>query len=167
MEGQLQGILEALTFSAHLPEDVVRQFAVRGELEQCPAGTVLFREGSPAFALYLVVSGRVALEMRVPGRGDVRILTLGPGDMIGWSSLVGQRKMTATAVAIEDTQSIKLPAVTLQELCDQDHHFGYHLMRRMAEALAQRLLATRLQLLDLFSDTVTHEPGTARDGDGR
>jgi hypothetical protein len=32
-----------------------------------------------------------------------------------------------------------------------DHEFGYQFMRLLSMALAQRLTATRLQLLDLFA----------------
>jgi CRP-like cAMP-binding protein len=89
--------------------------------------------------------------MCLPARACTRILTLGPGDIVAWSALLDEGLMTATAVATEDTELIQFSGVELRTLCDADSRLGCGLMRRVAEALADRLLATRLQLLDLFA----------------
>jgi CRP-like cAMP-binding protein len=149
---QLKLILQKIQFSANLPPEVVEHLAAEAAIQRVAAGTAVFREGSKNDNLYLVHRGRVALEMNFPGRGAVRILTLGPGEMVGWSSLIDHGKMTASAVAVEDTELVVAPAIKLKELSDANHNFGFHLMRRMASALAKRLVATRLQLLDLFAD---------------
>jgi CRP-like cAMP-binding protein len=80
--------------------------------------------------------------------------------MVGWSSLIANGKMTAGAVAVEDSEVVVAPANRLKELSETNHDFGFHLMRQMAAALAKRLVATRLQLLDLFADA----PPTISDG---
>ena len=54
---------------------------------QWDAGETVFREGDRDSVLYVVEAGRVAIEMAVPGRGRVTILTVGPGEVFGWSSL--------------------------------------------------------------------------------
>jgi CRP-like cAMP-binding protein len=73
--------------------------------------------------------------------------------VLAWSALLGDGEMTATAVTLEDTQVIAVSGRWLQEACEANHDVGYALMQRMCVALSQRLLATRLQLLDLFSNT--------------
>ncbi len=94
----------------------------------------------------------VALEMSVPERGMVRVLTLGAGDMVAWLALLGHGEMSTTAVSVEDTQAISISAPHLLEICESNPDVGYQIMRRMAQALSRRLVATRMQLLDLFSD---------------
>ena len=74
--------------------------------------------------------------------------------MLAWSALLGDGQMTATATALEDTRLISTAGQHLAELCNTNREFGYQLMTRVAEALAKRLVATRLQLLDLFSPPV-------------
>lgn len=155
---QLTYILEEMEFSAALPHDVLDKLAAASSVQAVSAGVALFREGSANENLYLVRSGLIALEMHVPGRGAVRVLTLGPGEMIGWSSMLAEGKTTADAVAIDDTELVVAPAAKLQELCDANREFGYHLTRRLAEALSKRLVSTRLQLLDLFADAPTQVP---------
>ena len=85
--------------------------------------------------------------------GGLPVLTLEAGDLLGWSGLVDSTQVTATAIAVQDTRAIALPADRLKALCQEDHDIGYEIMRRVAVALSRRLVATRLQLLDMFADS--------------
>lgn len=149
----LANVLGKLRFSEALPDQVIDRVAALAALRGFPADTLLFREGSQNDQLMIISVGRVALDMQVPGRGGVRIMSLGPGDMVAWSALLGGGSMTTSAVALEDTQIVAIRAADALSLCQSDPAFGYHLMRQVAQALANRLVATRLQLLDLFADT--------------
>jgi CRP/FNR family transcriptional regulator, cyclic AMP receptor protein len=140
--------LSQLHFSAELPAAALDRVAEIGELRECRAGEFLFREGSERREFYLLISGRLVLTMQVPGRGDVPILALGPGDPVAWSALIGEGRMTTSAVATESARLICISAERLDNLCRKDHEFGYYWMRALAIALSQRLMATRLQLLD-------------------
>ena len=161
---QLKFIIEELSFSSVLPPGVLDHLSVESTVQKVSAGTVVFREGSHHDNLYLVRSGKLGLDMNVPGRGAVRILTLGPGEMVGWSSLLDQGRMTACAVALEDVEVVVAPSHKLREICESNHEFGFHLMRQMAGALSKRLVATRLQLLDLFADTPASVPVNTPEG---
>ncbi len=147
--------LSQLHFSAELPAAALDRVAEIGELRECRAGEALFREGSERREFNLLISGRLVLSMQVPGRGDVPILTLGPGDPVAWSALIGEGRMTTSAVATESSRLICISAERLDNFCRQDHEFGYYWMRALAIALSQRLMATRRQLLD---STVTMPP---------
>jgi CRP/FNR family cyclic AMP-dependent transcriptional regulator len=149
---QLHNVLREIHFTAQMHEPAVQRLAEVAVLHKYPAGAVLFRQGAHNGDLFLLRCGRVTLEMNVPGRGKLPILTLGPGDMVAWSALIGSGEMTCTAVTLDEVEAITVSGAKLLELCQQDHEFGYELMRRMASALSRRLLATRLQLLDLFAD---------------
>ena len=117
---------------------------------QWDAGTTVFREGDRDSFLYVVEEGRVAIEIAVPGRGRVIILTVGPGEVFGWSSIFQQRPKTASARTIEPTRALALDAGRLRELCDADPRLGYLLTRRILEVVSERLKATRMQLLDIY-----------------
>ncbi len=149
----LMPVLQQLRFTEALPEHVLEQLASASVLRGYAAETVLFREGTQNHELMVICVGCVALDMLVPGRGEVRILSLGPGDVVAWSALLGGGRMTTSAVALEDTQVVSISAAALLTICETDATFGYYLMRRVAGALADRLIATRLQLLDLFADS--------------
>jgi CRP-like cAMP-binding protein len=147
---QLQRALRELHFSAQLSDATAQKLAALLTPRDFAAGAVLFDEGTINPWLYLIVAGEVGLEMCIPARGCTRILTLGPGDLLAWSSLLGEGRMTATAIATSPARLLAASAPELKALCEADHEFGFELMRGMAQALAKRLTATRLQLLDLY-----------------
>jgi CRP/FNR family transcriptional regulator, cyclic AMP receptor protein len=145
-------LLQGLSFFAPLQEPLRARLAGLARIEDFLGDSVIFREGTESRTLYVIILGHVTLEMYVPGRGRVRILTLGHGDMLGWSAMLGNNVMTATAVATGPTRMIAFSSHDLRELCETDHEVGYQLMRQMSVALSKRLLATRLHLLDLFAN---------------
>jgi CRP-like cAMP-binding protein len=138
-------------FAHDLSESIVERLASLARVVKYRAGTVIFREGEFHDRFYLLHTGHVILQMCVAGRGCTQLLTLGPGEMLAWSTLVGNARMTTTATAQDDVELIEIVGPRLAEACDADHELGYQLMRRLATALSLRLLATRLQLLDLFA----------------
>jgi CRP/FNR family transcriptional regulator, cyclic AMP receptor protein len=143
-------LTESLARIGFSPDQVAR-VAKLATLHGLPIGTFVFREGELHRTAYLLQSGHVDLIMRTPGRGNQRILTLGPGDLVAWSALVGNGVMTCSALCTEDTSLIALDAAALTDLVEKDAELGYRWMRWVAQSVSQRLLATRLQLLDLFA----------------
>lgn len=130
--------------------------------------TVLFQEGSHAEQLYIVIHGLVGLEICLPRKGCVRILTVGPGEFLGWSAILGRGDMTTRAKILEPTTLLVLPGDRLKALCEADHDIGYGVMQQVAVGLSERLQATRLQMLDVFGETQPIEPpdfATARADD--
>lgn len=138
-------------FAALEPKHFEKLLAMATEMSW-PAGRVIFREGGEDDRLYFVVEGQVALEIHVPARGRVTILTVGPNEIFGWSAAVPVvRKKTAGARAVQPTRAIAFDAAALRAACEADHDLGYHVYRRLTNVIATRLTATRLQLLDLYA----------------
>lgn len=119
-------------------------------------GERLFREGSPAEGCWLIHDGCVALDLTVPGRGEVVVQTLGPGDVLGWSWLIPPYEWHFGAVATRETNAAKLDTGHLRRLADEDPNFGYALALSLFQACAQRLQSTRARLLDLYRSP--HDP---------
>jgi CRP-like cAMP-binding protein len=141
-------LLSDLSFAKGLPPRALEALATMATLETVAAWEVLFREGSHCHDLFLVQSGYFTLDTNIPSQGHVTILNVGPGELLAWSSLLGEGSMTATATAVEESRIIILPGDKLRTLCQVDHDFGYNLMRHLAIALSKRLLATRVHLLN-------------------
>ena len=70
--------------------------------------------------------------------------------MLAWSSLLGDGMMTATATATEFSEAVFFDAGELNALLEKNVELGFEMMRVVAKSLSRRLLATRLQLLDLY-----------------
>lgn len=145
-----------LQFASGWSNGIVTELAAISQYVEFTTGTTIFQQGAVNHELFLLCSGRVGLDMYIPARGAVRILTLFRGELLAWSSLVGDGHMTATATALEAVRAIAVNGSQLMALCDKRHDIGYQVMQRLAWALAHRLTATRLQLLDLYVHTTPH-----------
>jgi CRP/FNR family transcriptional regulator, cyclic AMP receptor protein len=145
-------MLASLELTEGMPDSAIDQLAAIAQLNAYPAGRVLFYESDRHDHLHVLCDGLVTMEMRVPGHGIQKILTLGRGELLAWSALLSDGVMTTSAIVTEDTTLIELPTERLKTLCEQNHELGYYVMRQVAISLARRLVATRLQLLDLFAD---------------
>ncbi len=115
---------------------------------QFEAGQSILQEGSPANRFYLILEGKVVLESEVKEHGTIPILTLGPGDDLGWSWLFPPYSIHLSARALEPTQTIFFYGTRLREQCEQDHELGYQLMKRIAEVATQCLRATQQRLME-------------------
>jgi CRP-like cAMP-binding protein len=111
------------------------------------SGELIFREGDPANRFYLIEQGRVSLESHRRDEGPVAVQVIGPGDVLGWSWLFPPYYWHFDARALEPTTAIFFYGTRLREQCEQDHDFGYEMMKRMTHVVIHRLQATRKQLL--------------------
>ncbi len=145
-----------LQFASGWSGGVVTELAAISQFVDFATGSTIFQQGTVNHQLFLLCSGRVGLDMHIPARGTVRVLTLSRGELLAWSSLVGDGHMTATATALEPVRAIAIDGSQLLALCDKRHDIGYPVMQRLAWALAHRLTGTRLQLLDLYVYTTPH-----------
>jgi CRP/FNR family transcriptional regulator, cyclic AMP receptor protein len=142
-------------FFADLDPAVISLIAGCGtNVHMAPRQRIL-TEGEPADVFYVLRSGRVAVEIAVPGREPLVIETLGPGEILGVSWLFPPYRLSFDATALEDTSAVAIDAACLRGKCDADPQLGYALMSRFARLLRDRLQATRLQLLDVYSDSAT------------
>lgn len=155
-------------FVRSLPVHLLPKLESIAQTSSVPAGTKLFTEGESHPDFHVIVSGHVRLDMLVPRRGRIPILTAGPGDVLAWSALLGNSTMTSTAIALEPVTTLNLSGQKLLSLCETDHEIGFAVMKQLAAALSRRLVATRLQLLDLFAEHVPEVdafPHLGRPGD--
>jgi CRP-like cAMP-binding protein len=146
--------LAASWFGSDLPPHARTAFLELAVEREVEAGTEMVREGQPTTGFGLVLSGRVALRLHVPGRGQVTILTVEPGDIYGWSAIVPPYRSTSTGVAVEPVRALVVDAVALRAALRADDALAASLYPRVLEAVARRLDGTRLQLLDLFAGQV-------------
>lgn len=119
---------------------VLSEFAMIVSLE---GGQTVFRTGAPANRFYLVIEGEIVVESRQPGKEAVVIQQVGPGEVVGWSWLLPPHFWRFDARAVQPTRAIVLYGSRLRNECERDHHFGYELLKRMAQIVVKRLEASR------------------------
>ena len=130
--------------------DQLTQIATLGEIKE---GERLFSEGDSPDYLYVLLSGRLAVELHVPTRGRMRLETIEKHEIFGWSGVTERaRKRMATAVAVKDSRFVRFPSKKLMGLIDKDPQLGFCVYNRVANTIADRLQVTRFQLLDIFAN---------------
>ena len=153
-EQELISALQSIPWFQEINPEYFDKLAGISNIIEVDAGEALYQQGDKQDYLYIILKGMVAIEIAIPGRGRARIYTAQPIEMLGWSSVTPVvRQRTASAVTVLPSVLVKMKASKLQKLCDQNHSFGYIVMRRIANVAASKLLVTRLQLIDMFSHT--------------
>jgi CRP-like cAMP-binding protein len=111
---------------------------------------IIFREGDPKHEFFLIISGRVALEMVVQGKA-LRVHNLEAGDELGWSAVLMGGGKRFQARALEPVEALAFDGYKLLDTCRTDNSFGYKIMHRLLGVVSERLQAARLQVLDMHS----------------
>lgn len=142
--------LAAHRFLHGLPREQIAELVPAAELAEIPAGRRLFEDGGRACGFWLIRSGSVALDLHVPGEGQIVIETVGMGDALGWSWLLPPYVSTLGAVAVQPTEAFQFDGFAVRALCDADPRLGYELTRRFFAVVANRLEASRSRLLDRY-----------------
>jgi CRP-like cAMP-binding protein len=114
------------------------------------AGARIFEQGRRADRFWIIRTGRVDLDVHVPGRQAAVIDTLVPGDLLGWSWLSPPRAWHLGAQAASAVSAYEFDAAAVLALCDEDPVFGQALARRVAEIIGHRLHRARVRLLDIY-----------------
>ncbi len=117
--------------------------------QEYPAQSVLFAEGDQRHEFFLLVAGRVALELLARGQ-SLRIDTLDAGTAFGWSAVLLGRGKHFQARALEPAQALVFPGVDVLDACHRVPTFGVDLMHRLLGLVSSRLQAERLRVLDSY-----------------
>ena len=120
-----------------------------------PARHRLFDDGGSANRFWLLQSGHVTLDLHVPGRGRMKIDTIGMGELLGWSWLFPPYRWAFGAVAAGPVEAFEFDARAVRACCESDPVLGYELTTRLAHVVARRLQATRIRLITASSQAVT------------
>lgn len=165
------GLYERL-FQGFAPGEAERVLA-GGAPRVLRRGEVLFREGEPAAALYLVESGRVKLTQLTAEGQEVIMRYLAPGDAFAAVALFDHSTYPVTARATERTRVRAWPREVLPGLVRDHPRFEANLLRIVSshtrealsrvrelstEPVAQRLARA---LLRLAGQIGSREPGGA------
>lgn len=134
---------------AFWPEHIARLANMAADVHFAP-GELIFHEGDRSSLFYLVVEGNVALEVISAAR-PVRVSTLIAGEVLGWSSITGENGKQFQARALEEVHALAFDGARLCHACEEDFAFGYRFMRAVLSVMSERLHATRVQLVDIYS----------------
>jgi len=102
-----------------------------------PAGTVIFREGEPAEAMYIIQSGTVRISRMVAGE-EQELALLEKGDFFGEMALLEDYpERSADAVAVSDVEALKLGGTDLEMMLRGRPKIAVRMLAKLSERVRE------------------------------
>jgi len=101
-------------------------------------GAHLFLRGDPAGHFYFLLMGRVKLHLGETGKVLHHVSQ--PGEVIGWSGLVGREAYSATAECTMPTELHKIETGKLRKIMEKNPVEGFVFFENLSKILGDRLL---------------------------
>lgn len=120
------------------------------EVLRYPAGETILRQNQQAVHLFILLSGEVEV-IHVPY--DAPALTVGKltsGGVFGWSSILGRKTYSSSAIVTADCEVYRIPAYKLQRFCERHHESGVVLLEKIAMSVAQQPARTHDQIMQMI-----------------
>lgn len=129
------------------------------------SGGVIFREGMPAFGLYILCQGKVKLAKRTRGGHSQILKLLGPGEVLGEKTMFDRECYTCYAKALEDSLLVFIPREEflaflrrhpdvalrlLEKLSRESKVFGDRLVEITSRSARERVARALLELAQAF-----------------
>jgi len=132
-------------FFADADPTVLSTLAAAGHEQHLIRGDMLFNEGDPPEALYLVLRGRLAIAIANPiDRRESVIALMEVGDLFGEMGMLDGGLRSAMARALEPTTVLSIPYEPVLEMFEQNPRLLWNVTRM----LAQRIRITDEALAD-------------------
>jgi CRP/FNR family cyclic AMP-dependent transcriptional regulator len=133
----------------NLQDNEIKALATLAKEERYKPGAYIFYEGEPATELYLLLEGRIEMMVNTKADGTQRamVMSVGPGEIFGWSSLVEPYQLTASAHCATPVRVVAITASGVRALMTMSCSLGYRLMHKACQTASERLRATRVQML--------------------
>ena len=109
-------------------------------------GDTVYYHGKRAEHMYVVLKGEVSL--RLPGKGGISIPIdeATPGVMFGTCECFDIDTYSTTAQCTQESRLLKIRALALRDLMDEDHRMGSVIQRRMSGVYFKRYVDTMRKL---------------------
>jgi CRP-like cAMP-binding protein len=139
----IRASLNAIPLFASLTSGELDSLFDVSDVRALAAAEVLFTEGDPADALWVVLRGDVEVS-----KATVVLAEVGPGAALGELSLfLSRSKRSATARALCPASALRIPANALRKLTAASDLAALKLVNNLAHQMAERLSALNERLL--------------------
>lgn len=149
-ESVVSALARCLLF-AGLDRDGLADLAAEMRSRRFRRGEVLFHQGDPGDALFVVTSGAVKISLPSEEGDEAIIATIRAGEFFGELALLDEAPRSATATALEPTETLVLPRSRFRELIATEPALRDALLATLAAEL--RRLTTHVQELHFLDIT--------------
>ena len=115
-----------------IDEDELTRIALTMTRRRYRRDEVIFHEGDPGDSLHVVVEGQVKITRESAEGGEAIVALLAPGESFGELVLLDGAPRSATATAMEATETMVMPRATFRELVEGGSPFRSRLLTGLA-----------------------------------
>lgn len=119
----------------HLSQKGLDRLAERGLDMGLTAGAQLFARGEPGDALYVILEGEIEVSILTAAAKQVRLASLGPGDVVGEMAVLDDHGRSADATALRRSRLVKLGRDAVREALLAEPEALFALVQDMAGRL--------------------------------
>ncbi|MBW1787805.1 MAG: Crp/Fnr family transcriptional regulator [Deltaproteobacteria bacterium] len=101
--------------------------------------SVVYNEGDPAEAFFMLKKGKLLLEVAVSTSVNISLGSIKPGYAFGWSALFSGGAYASSAVCVEPCEVLSIPGKEMVDILDGNHTIGYRVMEGIVRILKRRL----------------------------
>lgn len=114
-------------------------------------GEIVFHEGKPATAMFLLMEGRVELyyvveETMTNTSKEFQVGEITTGELFGLSALFEPYRYETTARVERDSRILTIDGLDLRKLMDKDRELAFMLMKQIVKIINQKLQKIRTEL---------------------
>ncbi len=130
-----RAILESVPLFRDLSERDLGTLAASLRTRRHRRGEVIFHQGDPGDSLYIIISGRVKISSPSESGVEAILTTLRPGEFFGSLALLDGAPRSASATAVELTETLILPRDTFRQLVNDWPEIRDHVFAELAREL--------------------------------
>lgn len=144
--GSAANVLTKVPFFSELDKSDAETLAARLVPRRFGTDQIIFHHGDPGGLLYIITAGKVKITHSMPDGQEALLAILGAGDFFGELALLDDAPRSATAEAMEDTETLTLHRDEFIRFINKNPEFAYQVMR----TLAKRIRHLNDQIGDVF-----------------
>jgi CRP/FNR family transcriptional regulator/CRP/FNR family cyclic AMP-dependent transcriptional regulator len=159
---EAMSMLRPLAFFAGFRDEWLESLYNLATYREHRAGEYVIEEATESNELYIVLSGKLLVEVSLPGeKGKKTVARLAEGELLGELGLVGYDRRSASVRAVSDVTTLYWERASLYALFAVQHQVGYAFMQGLARALAGKLVSTNRDLTSAFYGALYREKDAA------
>jgi len=122
--------------------------------QKFPAGRIIFKQDTSAEYLYLLCEGIVEIIFKPDDGPSMRVTTINPGGVFGWSAAMGNVLYTSSAECNTDCSIIKIRGRDLKTITKKYPELGTLLLDKLAAVITDRWETRQQQINTLLRQKV-------------
>lgn len=134
----IESLGKAQLFS-DLSEPEMEKIAILCQKRVYGKGETVLSEGETSRELFIIAQGMVEVSLKT-AEASTPLIHLGTGQVFGEMTMVDRGARSATVKAVADeTILLVIPHQDLLQLCKEDNHIGFIVMRNLAAEMSLKL----------------------------